>query len=63
MTDPLHVRAYDYIYKKIKKARIALGYAEHKNNAEHEISALKDNIEILEYLSELALREGGNHEG
>lgn len=48
-----------YLYKRIKKARIALGRAEQKKGAEREIEGLKNKIEVLEYLTEIVLKEDG----
>ena len=46
-----------YLYKRIKKARIALGRAEQKKGAGREIEGLKNKIEVLEYLSDVVLNK------
>ena len=46
-----------YLYKRLKKTRISLGKAEWKNNAGDEVNGLKRKIEVLEYLTEIVLKE------
>lgn len=50
-------RTLVYLYKRIKKARIDIGKAEHKKGAAREIEGLTNKIHVLEYLTELVLRE------
>ena len=52
-------KALKYLYKKLKHARIALGKAERKKGAESEIEGLNNKIEVLEYLTEVVLKEDG----
>ena len=55
MSDDIKDKSLTYLYKKLKHARIALGRAELKPNAGDEIAGLKNKIEVLEWLSDLAL--------
>lgn len=50
-------KALFYLYKKLKLARVSLGRAEQKNGAEREIESLKNKIDVLEWLSAVALKE------
>lgn len=49
-------RALDYLYRQIKKARIALSRAEVKGVAD-EIAHLQMKIEVLEWLTAVAVKE------
>ena len=55
--DTMREKALNYLFKRIKKARIALSRAEQKNGAEREIEGLKDKIDVLEWLTGIALKE------
>ena len=55
--EPIKARALRYLYKKLKHARIALGKAEHKGHAAEEIASLQNKIEVLEWLSEIAIQK------
>lgn len=56
--DTIQMKALQYLYKKLKHARISLGRAEEKPNATaEEIARLQNKIEILEWLSAIVLKE------
>lgn len=55
-------KALFYLYKKLKLARVSLGKAEHKKGAEREIENIKRKIEVLEWLTEIALKEDCEYE-
>lgn len=55
MPDTIEMRAMKYLYKKLKHARIALGKAEGKPHAAEEIAGLQNKIEVLEWLTDVAL--------
>ena len=59
ITESIREKALKYLYKKLKHARIAMGKAERKKGAEQEIEGLKNKIEVLEYLTEIVLKEDG----
>lgn len=57
----MNEKALAYLYKQIKKKRIALGRAEEKPNRSHsEITDIMQSIEILEYLVGVVLKNGEN---
>lgn len=49
--------ALKWLYKQLKKKRIALGHAEQKRNA-GEIEDIKQSIEIIEWIIDVVLKEG-----
>ena len=51
-------KALYWLYREIKRARNHLGYAECRNGVTtKELNALKNKIDVLEYLSELVTKE------
>jgi hypothetical protein len=52
-------KAIVYLTKNIQKARIDADRALHKSGAAHELHALIDKIEMLEYLREIVERKEG----
>ena len=51
-------RAYTYLNRRLKKARVSLAKAEEKPNGAQEMRDIQNKIEILEYLQGLVVREG-----
>lgn len=51
-------RAYTYLTRRLKKARVSLAKAEEKVNGAQEMRDIQNKIEILEYLQGLVVREG-----
>ena len=50
--------ALSYLYKKLKKARIALAFAESKpGTTQKELDSIKRKIAVLEWISALVLKE------
>lgn len=50
--------ALKWLYKELKKAKVALGHAEWKPNVNHqELDDLRGRIDILEYLCGLVIKE------
>lgn len=49
-------KALSYLYRQLKKTRIALSRAEYKGVAE-EIANLQEKIETLEWLTAVAVKE------
>lgn len=50
--------ALKYLYRQLKKARFSLGEAESKQNVDvDEIANLKIKIDVLEWLSGVAIKE------
>lgn len=56
--DTMMNRAYTYLNRRLKKARVSLAKAEEKPNGAQEIRDIQNKIEILEYLQGLVVREG-----
>ena len=56
--DTMMNRAYTYLNRRLKKARVSLAKAEEKPNGAQEIRDIQNKIEILEYLQGLVMREG-----
>ena len=51
--------ALDWLYRQLKKKRIALGNAERKpNRTEEEINNINSDINILEYIIGVVLKNG-----
>lgn len=61
MHDTIQTKALHYLYSQIRKARIALGNADKRNNAE-EMANLQTKIDVLEWLAGLAIKEDFNDE-
>lgn len=57
--DTMHNRALHYLYSKLKRTRISLLKAEEKPNSTEEIRNLQNKIEVLEYLTDVVLKDGG----
>lgn len=55
MSDDIKDRSLTYLYRHLKKARIALGKTEVKPNSGNEVVGLKNKIEVLEWLTDIAL--------
>jgi hypothetical protein len=55
MPDTIQQRALHYLYGQLRKARIAFGYAERKQNSAEEIVHLQEKIDVLEWLAGVAL--------
>ena len=54
----MNEKALVYLYKQIKKKKIALSQAEEKTNRSHsEIVDIHNTIEILDYLVTLVLKD------
>lgn len=50
--------ALKWLYKELKRTRVALGHAEWKPNVNHqELDELRGRIDILEYLCGLVIKE------
>ena len=61
MMDNENQRALEWLYKNLKKKRIALDNAEQKpNRSEREIEDIRSAIEIIEYIIGVVLKDGGN---
>lgn len=58
-TENIKEKAIVYLTKGIQKARIDADRAMHKSGAAHELHALIDKIEMLEYLREIVERKEG----
>lgn len=56
MSDTIQHKSLYYLYSQLRKARIALGHAEKRNNTE-EIANLQAKIEVLEWLTGIAIKE------
>ena len=56
--DTMMNRAYTYLNRRLKKARVSLAKAEEKPNGAQEMRDIQNKIEILEYLQGLVVREG-----
>lgn len=56
LPDTIQTKALHYLYSQIRKARIALGHADKRNNAE-EMANLQTKIDVLEWLAGLAIKE------
>lgn len=54
--DTIQTKALHYLYSQIRKARIDLGHADKRNNAE-EMANLQTKIDVLEWLAGLAIKE------
>lgn len=51
-------KAIDWLYKELKRTRLAFGYAEWKPNVNHqELDDLRGKIDLLEYLCGLVIKE------
>lgn len=49
-------RALEYLYRELRKAKIALGQAETRPGVTHqELKNLRNKIEVLDYLTPLVL--------
>lgn len=60
-TDNENQRALDWLYRQLKKKRIALGNAERKpNKSESELNDISSAIELIEYIIGVVLKDGGN---
>lgn len=55
--DAMKDKALAYLYKCIKKSRISLGRAEERNADRQELDALNEKIAVLEWLTEIVLKE------
>ena len=54
-------RALEWLYRQLKKKRIALSRAEQKpNSAERELNDIRSAIETIEYIIEVVLKDGRN---
>ena len=53
-------KALEWLYKQLKRKRIALSRAEGRSNAEHEVRDIKETIDIIEDIIAVVL--GGNDE-
>ena len=60
MQQPSTIRekALYFLRRELKHARISLGRAEQKNGTEAEKQGLKNKTEVLEWLTEIVLKEG-----
>ena len=51
-------KALDWLYRELKRTRVAFGHAEWKHNVNHqELDELRGKIDILEYLCGLVIKE------
>lgn len=51
-------KALDWLYRELKRTRVAFGHAEWKPNVNHqELDELRGKIDILEYLCGLVIKE------
>lgn len=51
-------KALYWLYRELKKTRVAFGHAEWKPNVDHqELDELRGKIDILEYLCGLVIKE------
>lgn len=51
-------KALKWLYKELKRTRVAFGHAEWKPNVNHqELDELRGKIDILEYLCGLVIKE------
>lgn len=55
MPDTIQQRALHYLYGQLRKARIAFGRAERKQDNAEEIVHLQEKIDVLEWLAGVAL--------
>ena len=60
MANNKHMQALDWLYRNLKKKRMALSYAEKKPNVlTDEIDSIKSDIEAIEYIIGVVVSEGG----
>ena len=62
MTGDIKERALSFLYRQLKKARIALGRAEENGDAEA-MANLQNKIDVLEWLTEITLKAEGGANG
>ena len=57
MPDTIQQRSLHYLYQQLRKARIAMGHAERKQNNADEIANLQNKIDVMEWTIGVVTKE------